>query len=331
MHKRIYGLFVLSAAIILASCSQQPIFWAIEQEIELAEPSIKGNVYSVVRCGNYLYAANGNVYRKSLKSVRGWKKISAPPNGAEYLASSDSLPDTHIYAMSAHKNDCQVYVLDGNTWKKVSGASGNADKLVIFDNGGKKDERSAYVRVGEKVFKLNGADPVSALTDMTTNSATNGSSAKTLAAAASREGDFFSDMRAFCSDGGSNLYRADGKTIKYRKYNDSTHSFEEWVNTSVSASENITCLICDAANSRLIAGTEKGLEEIKLDLSKKPISAGILGSNAEAAFGESKIFCVASFDNDDNNAIYTGTGKASASKHNALWGYYPSRGNWNYE
>ena len=152
MHKGMYGLVALSAAIILASCSQQPIFWAIEQEIELAEPSIKGNVYSVVRCGNDLYAANGNVYRKPLKSVRGWKKISPPPKSAVYLASSS----THVYALSAHKNDCQVYVLDGNTWKKVSGASGNADKLVIFDNGGKKDERSAYVRVGEKVFKLNG-------------------------------------------------------------------------------------------------------------------------------------------------------------------------------
>ena len=130
--------------------------------------------------------------------------------------------------------------------------------------------------------------------------------------------------KSFCSDG-SKLYSADGKTVKWGTTN------ADLTNTSVQTSEIITCLVCDAANSRLIAGTEKGLEEIKLDLSKKPISAGILGSNAEAAFGESKIFCVASFDNDDNNAIYTGTGKASASKHNALWGYYPSRGNWNYE
>lgn len=324
MHKRIYGLFVLSAAIILASCSQQPIFWAIEQEIELAEPSIKGNVYSVVRCGNYLYAANGNVYRKSLKSVRGWKKISAPPKSAVYLASSS----THVYALGAHKNDCQVYVLDGNTWQEVNGASGKAGdtdetkKIVIFDNGviGSAG-RNAYVRVNGKVFKLNGADPVSALgSDITIN----GAGAKTVAAAAGGSGDYFSDKRAFCSDG-SKLYSADGKTVKWGTTN------ADLTNTSVQTSEIITCLVCDAANSRLIAGTEKGLEEIKLDLSKKPISAGILGSNAEAAFGESKIFCVASFDNDDNNAIYTGTGKASASKHNALWGYYPSRGNWNYE
>ena len=320
MHKRIYELFVLSAAIILASCSQQPIFWAIEQEIELAEPSIKGNVYSVVRYGNDLYTANGNVYKKPLKSVRGWKKISAPPKSAVYLASSS----THVYALGAHKNDCQVYVLDGNTWQEVSGTSGKAEdkdetkKIVIFDNGVSGVGRLAYVRVGGKVFLL-GAASLS-----TEKTGTNGAGANTKAAAAGSSGDYFSDKRAFCSDG-SKLYSADGKTVKWGTTN------ADLTNTSVQTSEIITCLVCDAANSRLIAGTEKGLEEIKLDLSKKPISAGILGSNAEAAFGESKIFCVASFDNDDNNAIYTGTGKASASKHNALWGYYPSRGNWNYE
>lgn len=315
MHKRMYGLFALSAAIILASCSQLPIFWAIEQEIKLAEPAIRGNVYSVVRCGNDLYAANGNVYKKPLKSVRGWEKISAPPNGAEYLASSN----THVYALSAHENNCQVYAFDGNTWQEVSGTSGKANEVVIFDNGViGSTGRNAYVRVGGKVFLL-GAASLS-----TEKTGTNGAGAKTVAAAAGSSGDYFSDKRAFCSGAGK-LYSADGKTVKWGTTD------TDLTNTSVQTSEIITCLVCDAPNSRLIAGTKKGLEEIKLDGSKKPISTGILESNAEAAFGESEIFCVASFDNADDNAIYAGTGKASASKHNALWAYYPSRGNWNYE
>ena len=311
-----YGLFALSAAIILASCSQLPIFWAIEQEIKLAEPAIRGNVYSVVRCGNYLYAANGNVYKKPLKSVRGWEKISAPPNGAEYLASSN----THVYALSAHENNCQVYAFDGNTWQEVSGTSGKANEVVIFDNGviGSAG-RNAYVRVGGNVYKLL---PTGKST--TAEPPTNGAGANTKAAAAGSSGDYFSDNRAFCSGAGK-LYSAEGKTIKWGTTN------ADLTNTSVQTSEIITCLVCDAPNSRLIAGTKKGLEEIKLDGSNKPISAGILESNAEAAFGESEIFCVASFDNADDNAIYAGTGRASASKHNALWAYYPLRGNWNYE
>ena len=318
MHKRMYGLFALSAAIILASCSQLPIFWAIEQEIKLAEPAMKGNVYSVVRCGNDLYAANGNVYKKPLKSVRGWKKISTPPNGAEYLASSN----THVYALSAHENNCQVYAFDGNTWQEVSGTSGKADEVVIFDNGViGSTGRNAYVRVGGNVYKL-----LPTGKSATAEPPTNGAGANTKAVAAGSSGDYFSDKRAFCSDG-AKLYSVadDGKTVKWGTTN------ANLTNTSVQTSEVITCLVCDAPNSRLIAGTKKGLEEIKLDGSKKPISAGILESNAEAAFGESEIFCVASFDNADDNAIYAGTGKASASKHNALWAYYPSRGNWNYE
>ena len=104
-------------------------------------------------------------------------------------------------------------------------------------------------------------------------------------------------------------------------------------NTPVQTAETITCLVCDSVNGRLIAGTKKGLEEIKLDGSKKPTSAGNLESNAEAAFGESEIFCVAVFHSTDgsNHTTYAGAGKASLSKYNALWGYYPSRGNWNYE
>ena len=329
MHKRMYGLFALSAAIILASCSQQPIFWAIEREIKLAEPAIRGNVYSVVRCGNDLYAANGNVYKKPLKWERGWEKISAPPKPAVYLASSS----THVYALGAHGNDCQVYAFDGNTWQEVSGASGKAEdkdetkKIVIFDNGEEGGGRFAYVRVGGKVFKLDGADPVSALgSDITAN----GAGPKTVACACIDSVDYFSDTRAFCGLKQTDLYfySADGKTIKWGK------SFAGLANTSVNTSETITCLIyVQDGTERLIAGTKNGLEEIKLsnDTDKKPISAGILGSNAEAAFGESEIFCVAFFNVADNNAIYAGTGKASASKRNALWAYYPSRGTWNYE
>ena len=314
-----YGLFALSTAIILASCSQLPIFWAIEQEIKLAEPAIKGNVYSVVRCGNDLYAANGNVYRKPRKSERGWEKIPSPPKFAAYLASSNS----YVYALGTDKNDCQVYVLNGNTWQEVSGASGKANEVVIFDNGViRATGRNAYVRVNGKVFLLNGASLGAEKTG------TNGAGANTKAAAAGSSVDYFSDKRVFCSDG-ARLYSVadDGKTIKWGTTNANLS------NTPVQTSEIITCLVCDSVNGRLIAGTKKGLEEIKLDGSKKPTSASNLESNAEAAFGESEIFCVAVFHSNDgsNHTTYTGAGKASASKHNALWAYYPLRGNWNYE
>ena len=320
MHKRMYGLFALSAAIILASCSQLPIFWAIEQEIKLAEPAIKGNVYSVVRCGNYLYAANGNVYKKPLKSERGWIEFPKPEEGRTTHLASDG---TNLYALNAQTSsgttNYQVWVSPtaSGSWQKISGASGS--DVVIFDNG----DVNAYVRVGGNVHILTIGGLGSTVT-------TNGANAKTIAAVRFGSDDYFWNTRAFCKNG-TNLYSAEGKTIKHSTTfaNLATAS----ANTSVQTSENITCLIYvfDGTNERLIAGTKKGLEEIILDGSGVPKSAGILGSNAEAAFGESEIFCVVFFNVADNNAIYAGTGRASASKHNALWAYYPSRGNWNYE
>ena len=319
MHKRMYGLFALSAAIILASCSQQPIFWAIEREIELAEPAIRGNVYSVVRCGNDLYAANGNVYKKSLKSERRWIEFPKPEEGRTTHLASDG---TNLYALNAQTSsgttNYQVWVSPAasGSWQKISGASGS--DVVIFDNG----DVNAYVRVGGNVHLLTIGGLGSTVT-------TNGANAKTIAAVRFGSDDYFWNTRAFCKNG-TNLYSADGKTIKHSTTfaNLATAS----ANTSVQTSENITCLVhvFDGTNEYLIAGTKKGLEQIILE-GGVPKSAGILGSNAEAAFGESEIFCVAFFPDGSNYAIYAGTGKASASKRNALWAYYPSRGTWNYE
>lgn len=317
-----YGLFALSAAIILASCSQLPIFWAIEQEIKLAEPAIKGNVYSVVRCGNDLYAANGNVYKKPLKSERGWTEVSKPGGSRVIQLASNN---TYLYALDAQTSsgtaNYQVWVLssvDGN-WQKISEASGS--DVVIFDNGASK----AYVRKNGSVHQLLPL-PVGISSSPITD---NGAGAETVAAVENSPTDYFWNTRAFCKDG-TNLYAVDGKIIKHSTT--FANLANASANTSVQTSEIITCLIHvqDGTNEYLIAGTKKGLEQIILE-GGVPKRAGILGSNAEAAFGESEIFCVAFFRDGSNYAIYAGTGRASASKHNALWAYYPLRGNWNYE
>ncbi len=117
---------------------------------------------------------------------------------------------------------------------------------------------------------------------------------------------------------------ADGTKIK----TGTTHA--NLTDSSVSTSEKVIGLAYVARENRLVAGTKKGAEEIKLT-SGTPQSAGLLGANAEAAFGESEIFSVACFGPDDNNTVYAGAGKAASNKYNALWGYYPARGNWNYE
>lgn len=317
--KKIYGIIsaVLLGLLIIScsSCSQEPIFSAIAQEIKLLDPSIKGNVYSVVRSGDTLYTANGNIYRKPLATERGWEQISKPAGNAVYLAASD----THLYALSAESEIVTVYALavTGGEWQPVPGAAGKADKVVIFDNKlTAAPDSAAYVRVDGKVYKLNGPAPVSSLAEINTH----GAGADTVAAVWSGGNILFVNTRAVCKGGAGIVYRADKKKI-------TTIPPSSEVNTS----DEVTCLAFDSTNLRLFAGTKRGLEEIILNNSGDPQSTALLGANAEAAFGESEIFSLACFGIFDNDAIYAGAGKASLSKYNALWGYYPSRGNWNYE
>ncbi|MGI5172952.1 hypothetical protein H0R92_05040 [Treponema sp. OMZ 840] len=313
MHKKFYGFFsAFLLALLTFSCSQQPIFWAIAQEIKLLDPSVKGNVHTIVRCANDLYTANGNIYRKPLATERGWKQISKPAGNAVYLAASD----THLYAMSATGKECQVYAMNvpGGEWQPVPGTSGKADEIVLFDNKlTSAPDSAAYVKVKGTVHLL---DHATLGADQTPN----GAGADTVAALGSKSAPLFFNTRAVCNGGAGNTYRADGKKV---------------INISngveVSTSEEVTCLAFDSTNLRLIAGTKRGLEEIILDSSGDPQSTALLGANAEAAFGESEIFSLACFGIFDNDAIYAGVGKKGSSNHNALWGYYPSRGNWNYE
>ena len=68
---------IVSLVLTLAftSCSNDPIFAAIEKEVELEDPSIKGTVSSLVVIGANIYAANGYVYRRA-NGTGGWHEIS---------------------------------------------------------------------------------------------------------------------------------------------------------------------------------------------------------------------------------------------------------------
>lgn len=328
----LYGasLFAIAFMFSLFSCSHEPIFWAIDREIKLREADIKGNVYSIILHRNHLYAANGQIYAKSLNSEGGWTLFPFPqPDGyISTLASGSDGTNAYLYALAMQRDEQQVWVLGTSGWQKIEGASSGSllgsKAIALFDNGGNAAGINAYIRVNGKVYKLNGINPVSSLGANITN---NGASDKTVACAHLGGNDWFSDTVSICSTNGipaAKLYKASGKTISYST--DGTN-----YTSSVSTGETITCIAYDKANNRLIAGTKKGLEAIPLNSTGVPQSAGTLESNAEAALGTSEIFSVASFGDADGNALYAGAGKEKTTKTNALWGYYPWRGNWNYE
>ncbi len=320
--------------LLLLSCSQEPMFYAITQEIELEEPNVIGNANSIVKLKGDLYTQNGNVYKKPVGTVRGWVQITAP-GGVVALASDE----VNLYALTANQTDdegyahtYQVYVLvNGNgDWQKISGVSKDivteegavyVNAIALFDNGvvGESDNttnRAAYVRIDSTVKKLNGTSA----TDLTTQP-TNASS---IIAAANLGGkDCFSSTRSFCSNGTDTLYSVIDGNVKTSSNN------VDWIDSAVGVTD---ATVMEYATDKLYVGTSLGLQQIMLNaVGGTPSSVTNLGSNAEATTGEKEITEVAFFGSVDNDAIYAGAIEQYNTRNNGLWGYYPARGNWNLE
>ncbi len=330
--KKIFKL--LPFLFLFLACEQGVIFHDIALEIELEEPNVIGNVNSIVRLGNNLYTQNGNIYRKPLKSVRGWTKITAPGRVIA-LASNES----DLYALTAEQvdddgyiHDYQVYALvsGGGNWVEVSGASievnSETDKtsmVALFDNGVIGDNagstgRNAYIRIEGVVKQVTGST-------MGATVSGSGVSTTTIAAARALGVDYFSNTRSFCSDDTLLYSIRDGKVKT-----STTNADDSWKDSGVSISDDTMLIFADDI---LLAGTLTGLQQVSLDsTTKEPTSTSDLPSNAEATTGEKEISAIGYFSTFDNEAIYAGAYEQySTSITSGLWGYYPSRGNWNFE
>lgn len=73
----LFILLVTIAALCVISCSDDPIFSAIEAEVKLKDPSVRGTVLSLVHHDGDLYTANGNIYRRTA-GTGGWSRIDLP-------------------------------------------------------------------------------------------------------------------------------------------------------------------------------------------------------------------------------------------------------------
>lgn len=67
----------VSLAVLLSGCSEDPIFSAVEAEVELKDPSVLGTVLTLVSHDGSLYTANGNLYSRT-GGIGDWRKVSLP-------------------------------------------------------------------------------------------------------------------------------------------------------------------------------------------------------------------------------------------------------------
>lgn len=125
----------ISATFLLSSCDVAPIFSAIEEEVELKDPSVRGIVTSMVivpgDAGGTKYVTNGRVYRKI--GVNGsWDEISVPAHRCQQLA----YDGTTVYGLMTESDfitPAGIYTLSGKSWTKVAGTN---DMALMFSGDG---------------------------------------------------------------------------------------------------------------------------------------------------------------------------------------------------
>lgn len=321
----VYLLVSLILTTFVLGCSQDPIFSDIAQEIKLDDPTVRGNVHSMVQLGNNLYATNGKIVTKPISQKAGWKEHSSPDEYVTKVASDEG----NLYALvtkQADKGDSysyRVFVQSGakEDWKEITDTSSSNSPITIFDNGDSSGNRQAYLRDSTGVKELNG----NASYDELRKVSGNGASTSTVAAAAYNGTTYFADTLAFCSDG-TNLFRANGSTIQYY---DTTQ--DPWKNGPSMDEEPTSFAYYKESDSSnyILVGTKSGIKKVTLS-EHKPTAVSSFGSNADTAFGTYIALNVFAFP-EEPGSCYVSIVKKTSSRYNGLWGYYSDRGNWNYE
>lgn len=116
------ALFAIPA-VMLAGCSQEPIFADIEKEVELIDPSVRGTVVSLVNVGGNLYTTNGRIYVRN-GGTGGWNQVSLP-SGA-YRCGELATDGANLYGRFTTDDYAEFHSVqryDSGTWIPTTGIS----------------------------------------------------------------------------------------------------------------------------------------------------------------------------------------------------------------
>lgn len=344
MKNKFYSavLFLTVLALAFTACSQEPIFYNIDQEVVLSDGQINGNVISMVPLDGKIYTANGYLWSKDLNAKNSWKKIPSPAGISRVVrVVSDS---SNLYVLSdGVGGKYKVFAATSISLDKPDFSSADWENVKefdvnnnpgFFDNGvfnpadGTTAGRNAYVSFADPensskgiTYKLNGTeDPVqknvrdffSDKNDQILHSA----------ASVSGRGDYFSVNECSVSYG-SKFYTAayDSKSVDYA---DPDVGGKKSITVG---SNGIKSLF--VSGSEIFVGTSYGYKKISLSGSEPSLKDAAEG-NASASFGSRIILGVWAYGKTDAvNHIYVASLSSSNSTYSKLWGYYGS--DWHYE
>ena len=346
-NKILYAILLVFTIFALISCENDPIFYNIAKEVPLLDSVVTGNVYSIVEQGEYLFAANGKIFRKGKNEevtpqANPWKLFDKPEGAIIKLASTDD----YLYALSVSdtSSDNPTYTIytssavSGDTkpeWKKVE-ASG---VKTIFDNEAlpSTGKLRAFYSTKDGIYEL--IDGVATSTNLKTDTnlistkkeVDDESAGHAVKAAYVELNDttLFADDLSFCSDKKTTFYKVDEGLIKY-----SVDGGKNWTSVKPDISDSASaCYYEYKVNSWIYVGTAPydgdGLQAVKLSGEKNIPSTELVepvGENIASCLDDTQVIGLYPFPYGSGN-LYAASvvllSTSAFSNDNQLWGYYP--------
>ena len=356
--KKILKTLALSLLFIpfIAGC-KAPVFYEIMRDVAPEEATVNGVITSITR---YTYndtqklvtfSSDGLIWKDAPGTSHG--QWSCFPNSnqlsGKIIKTAADSSNLYVVTITFHedveeglnKPDAATlwcYNNNNEKWSEVSTPELNPGHFNIFcTNDVDNSKRSAYLRIGDKVYKLNGSTfPTSVTETGNYNSVVSG------------DNDIFFESTASVKNG-NYIYWGEGSKLYYS--NDTSNPKAEGKKTlALDAGTDISCLAVtsdsiligrgDFSNSLISKG---GIAKTSLDSNGKPgTSLESFSTNATsqlASVYQIYTLLVANPNETELEAsIYASMGfKGSGSSTSVsydnigLWSYYPARGNWNRE
>lgn len=356
--KKILKTLALSLLFIpfIAGC-KAPVFYEIMRDVAPEEATVNGVITSITRYESdtedklVTFSSDGLIWKDADGTAHGQWSCFPDSNqlSGKIIKTAANSSNLYVVTITFHEDvekglnlpdAATLWCYNKGKWYKVETPKLNPGNFNIFcTNDVKNDNRSAYLRIGDKVYKLSGktfneTNPIKG----NYNSAVSGGNSSDI---------FFESTASVKNE--KYIYWGEGSKLYYSN-NTSNPKAEENKKLALDAGTDISCLAVtsdsiligrgDFSNSLISKG---GIAKTSLDTDGKPgNSLESFSTNATsqlASVYQIYTLLVANPNETELEAsIYASMGfKGSGSSTSVsydnigLWSYYPARGNWNRE
>lgn len=354
--KKILKTLTLSLIFIpfIAGC-KAPVFYEIMRDVAPEEATVNGVITSITRYISsteeklVTFSSDGLIWKDANGTAHGQWSCFPDSNqlSGKIIKTAADKSNLYVVTITFHEDvenglnlpdAATLWCYDGS-WDKVSTPELLPGNFNIFcTNDVNNNKRSAYLRIGDIVYKLNGT---------TFNESTQQNGNYNSAVSGGNSSDIFFESTASVKNE-KYIYWGEGSKLYYSN-NTSNPKAEENKKLALDAGTDISCLAVTSDSLLIGRGDFSNSLISKGGIAKTSLTNGVPGNSLEsfstnatsqlASVYQIYTLLVANPEQTELEAsIYASMGfKGSGSSTSVsydnigLWSYYPARGNWNRE